>query len=328
MKTLYSISEVTQMINNGEVLLLSGDQKSLMKLPNGKWIGGTIPYFMSEDGGLLTHDKIQVVKLPSFMQNYSVKTYNASELKQIPKDYQPNGFSYIIIPAFSDAHSTFAKECSTYDGIFDRPLVGWISGFDLAELGKTSAKVFNGTNGVFTDAKAIVMHVDLPSDKCAQINIINLFYQGSGDIITFESTGFETVDCNINGQKRNFAEYLLSKKINTQLPLVANYMGAMINISFQAVDADKKKVSFYAPVFPGVEYKVATPVFNYEKEFGEQLDNKNIEPFFSCNCILNYLYAHLEGKKTGHIVGPMTFGEIAYMLLNQTTVYLTIENTQ
>jgi hypothetical protein len=41
---------------------------------------------------------------------------------------------------------------------------------------------------------------------------------------------------------------------------------------------------------------------------------------------LNYLYANLEGKKTGHIVGPMTFGEIAYMLLNQTLVYLTFEN--
>ena len=48
--------------------------------------------------------------------------------------------------------------------------------------------------------------------------------------------------------------------------------------------------------------------------------------FFSCNCILNYLYSELEGKKTGGITGPITFGEIAYQLLNQTMVYLTIED--
>ena len=51
-----------------------------------------------------------------------------------------------------------------------------------------------------------------------------------------------------------------------------------------------------------------------------------MDPVFTCNCILNYLYANLEGKKTGSIVGPITFGEIAYMLLNQTMVYLTFED--
>jgi hypothetical protein len=36
----------------------------------------------------------------------------------------------------------------------------------------------------------------------------------------------------------------------------------------------------------------------------------------------------LEGKETGHIVGPTTFREIAYMLLHQTLVYLTFGNKQ
>ena len=43
--------------------------------------------------------------------------------------------------------------------------------------------------------------------------------------------------------------------------------------------------------------------------------------------MLNYLYAELEGKKTGSIVGPITFGEIAYVLLNQTLVHLLIEQS-
>lgn len=45
---------------------------------------------------------------------------------------------------------------------------------------------------------------------------------------------------------------------------------------------------------------------------------------FSCNCILNYQYAGLEGKKSGSVTSPVTFGEIAYQLLNQTLVYLNI----
>ena len=46
---------------------------------------------------------------------------------------------------------------------------------------------------------------------------------------------------------------------------------------------------------------------------------------YSCNCILNYLYGDLEGKKTGGFTGPVTFGEIAYILLNQTLVKLDVK---
>jgi hypothetical protein len=39
---------------------------------------------------------------------------------------------------------------------------------------------------------------------------------------------------------------------------------------------------------------------------------------------LNYLYGKLEGRKTGDLTGPITFGEIAFQLLNQTLVYLEV----
>lgn len=47
---------------------------------------------------------------------------------------------------------------------------------------------------------------------------------------------------------------------------------------------------------------------------------------FSCNCTLNFLYSELEGKRTGQLVGPVAFGEIAYQGLNQTLVYLQIDD--
>jgi hypothetical protein len=34
----------------------------------------------------------------------------------------------------------------------------------------------------------------------------------------------------------------------------------------------------------------------------------------------------LDGKKTGEITGPVTFGEVAYQLFNQTMVYLTVSD--
>ena len=323
MKSMMTVDEASALIKSGARLFVSGDESLLAGLPRGEWVGGTIPYFMSEDGGLCTRDKVQVVKLPDFVTAATVKLYDASGLARIPADYQANGFSYIVIPAFSEAHQKFAKDCSTWPGVFDRPLVGWIAGVDLKDLGKITPKVVNGQTGEVSGSKAAVMHIDLAAHRHAQANIINLFQQGGGDTITFPTAGFEVTDCFVNGQKQCFAAYVEAKKVNIQQPLVANYMGAMVNVSFQAVDASGGKVALYAPVFPGVEYKVADPVGDYEAGFLKELDRRPVDPVFACNCILNYLYAKLEGKKTGHIVGPMTFGEIAYMLLNQTLVYLT-----
>ncbi|EKO40320.1 MAG: hypothetical protein B193_0938, partial [Solidesulfovibrio magneticus str. Maddingley MBC34] len=101
-----------------------------------------------------------------------------------------------------------------------------------------------------------------------------------------------------------------------------------VNISFQDVDEVEGQVKFYAPVFTGIRYKHARPVTDYVKVFNDRLGREGAidssRVAFSCNCILNYLYSELEGKKTDPFVGPVTFGEIAYQLLNQTLVYLEI----
>ena len=54
--------------------------------------------------------------------------------------------------------------------------------------------------------------------------------------------------------------------------------------------------------------------------------DKRSDIVLSCNCILNHLCSELEGKKTGEITGPVTFGEVAYQLFNQTMVYLTVSD--
>lgn len=323
-KTMYSVDEVIKLIKTNATLLISGDENLLKQLPKGKWLAGTTPYFMSERGGIFSKTELQVIEMPKSLSDIKIKSYSKDQLQNIPKDYFSNGFSYILIPAFSSIHITFAKESFNYSGLFDRPLLGWIAGYDLKE-NYAKAKVFNGETGEVCEEDAIVLHCQLPAHQYAQINTINLFQQGIGDTIQFEKAGFEVNECLINGNKKNFADYLLENKIDTRLPLVANYSGAMINASFNKILATEKRVTLFAPVFPGIEYKIATPVENYEDEFNAELSRDKISPIFSCNCILNYQHAKLENKMLGDITGPITFGEIAYILLNQTMVYLTIE---
>lgn len=326
MRSMMTVKEAASLIQDGKRLFVSGEESLLGQLPRGAWVGGTIPYFMTEDGGMCSREKLQATVLPEFIRDATARFYGPAELSHIPADYKPNGFSYVIIPAQTDTHQTFAKDCSTWPGVFNRPLFGWISGVHLDHLGTVKPKVVNGETGKSSDSEAIVMHLDLPASKYARLSTINLFHQGRGDTITFSTSGFEVSSCLINGQEQNLAHYLTAKRADTHLPLVADYMGAMVNVSFQRVDAASGKVALYAPVFRGVEYKIAAAVDDYEREFSRQIAQQHVDAVFSCNCILNYLYAKLEGKKTGDIVGPVTFGEIAYMLLNQTLVYLTFEN--
>jgi hypothetical protein len=183
----------------------------------------------------------------------------------------------------------------------------------------------DGTTAGASSTSAVVLHGTLPPGRSATVGIVNIFTQGQGDRIEFETEGFSVKDCLVNGKRRNFSEYLKERRIDTKVPLVADYFGSMINVSFQRVDDAEKVVHFYAPVFRDVTYKVAAEVSDYPAAFQKataQLPSTRI--VFSCNCILNYIHGNLEGKKIGGVGGPFTFGEIAYQLLNQTLVYVEI----
>jgi hypothetical protein len=321
---MMTVSAVSELINSGVNLYLAASEELLTQLPKGNWIGGTIPYFMTANGGLITHEKIHVTQLPSNVVRTQICQYSESTLNEIPKNYLPNGLSLIVLPAFSNVHLKYAKECTTWSGIFNQPIVGWITGTDLSNSTEIP-KVINGKTGELLTDQALVMHTELSNDVMVTANIINIFEQSEGDTIEFQTTGFDAEMATVNGKEVNLADYLLKNKIDLRQPLVADYLGAMINVSFRDLDSVSQKVRFYAPVFPGVKYKLAKSFGNYEQEFENALKRHQLDqPIFACNCILNFLYGNLEGKKSGHVICAMTFGEIAYMLLNQTFVYVTI----
>jgi hypothetical protein len=324
---LYSVEETSTAIEEGKILWLAGDENLLRQLPKGRWIGATIPYFMSSDGGQTSKEKIFVHELdPKIATKIHIKSYTTTTLHNITKEAPDNGFSILLLPALTDIHLQYAQNAPDYEDMYLKPVIGWVAGVHLDDIDSVKPRVFNGGTGKDSEENALVMHVTLKEDKMASINIVNIQEQGDGDTLEFQQTGFATESVLVNGVEQNFAAYLLENKVDIKQPLVADYSGAMINVSFQGIDQDNNTVSFYAPVFSGVEYKLAKPVPEYVTAFMDALPAKNQAVSFSCNCILNYLYSDLEGKQTPPMFGPMTFGEIAYQLLNQTLVYLVIED--
>jgi hypothetical protein len=304
---------------------LAGDENLLKLLPAGNWIGGSIPYFMTEEGGLTTHNKIYVTEMPESVSEISIKVYDATNLGSVYADAAQHGFSIIIMPGSSKTHLEFALHAPQYKDFGHSPLIGWIAGVHLDNLGKITPKVFYGPTQTMLEDAAVVMHASLSPRCVAEINYVNIFEQGEGDTITFPQDGFSSSEAYINGAKTNFADYITQQNLDLRLPLVADYFGAKVNVSFQSVDLVKHEVRLYAPVFAGVSYKHAKPLHDYVQQFTAMFPSHLSEhPAFSCNCVLNYLYSELEGKRTGKITGPATFGEVVYQLLNQTVAYLTV----
>ena len=325
MADLSTLEEAQAAIATGKPHLVAGDARLLTQLPKGPWIGGTTAYFMTQSGGCVDRDRLFLTPLAEPIQSVSVRSYSDGALANIPSFYPTHGCSFIVLPAGSRAHLLFARDCFAYPGLMNQPLVGWNAGVHLDAVEESNPLVLDGTTGEYFENRAVVMHASLDPEYYAKVEIINPFARGNGDTITFPHSGFTISECLVNGELCNFAEYLLRHSIDTRLPLVADYAGALINVSFQGIDIQEKRVRLYAPVFAGVEYRLAVPSESIDQLIRSELKARNAAPVFSCNCILNFLYAELEGKGTGIATGPVTFGELAYIQLNQTLVYLTFE---
>ncbi|MCL2877848.1 MAG: hypothetical protein FWF13_03610 [Acidobacteria bacterium] len=318
---LKTFDEVSDMINLGKWLHISGNEGLLKKLPSGNWIGGSTEYFMSGDGGRVTDEKLFVSEIP--YDNCAIVSYDENNIENITKDAFENGFTIAILPFDSEVHKVYAANSAGFKGMFAKNIVGWISGVNLSKKGQTPITV-NGKTTEGSSSKAVALHIQTPNNQMVNIGIVNIFTPNEDSpVIEFHEDGFSMNKCLIDGREVVFADYLARNGIDTKLPLVGSYSGAGINVSFKQIE--NGTVHFYAPVFRNIKYRFANKISDYAKEFAEKLEQfKNAKAVFSCNCILNFLYGELENKQVQHFYGPITFGEIAYQLVNQTLVYVVI----
>jgi hypothetical protein len=319
---LMNLSGATEMIYSGKAVHIAGTENLLKRLPRGNWIGGTTEYFMADGGGRVSDETLFVTAFDCV--NFRVETYSADNIRYVAGDAYDNGFSVVILPYDSEVHRVYAQSAPGFTDMFIKNIVGWVAGVNLAKPGQIPATINGQTGKTYAD-KAVVLHLEVPPEKTVTLNIINIFEQDvKSPVIEFAQEGFFAETCFVDGRKTALADYIKANNINIKLPLVGNYSGNGVNTSFKSIE--NGVCSFYAPVFAGIKYKIAKGISDYESEFKDRVaghDGKSV--VFSCNCILNFLYGGLEGKSTGIFTGPITFGEIAYQLVNQTLVYVSVE---
>ena len=332
MQRLISVSEANNLIQDGKVLHIAGHERALSQLSCGAWVGGTTPYFLTDRGGMVERNKVYVNEIPTSQAMVKTLWVGVDELEDCLGFRPVNGFSVVIIPAQSPFHFAYALAANTASHLFDSAIVGWVSGAHLDDLGHHSPKVFDGFTGKSSDQDMIVMQVELPDNLSAKVGMINLFEPGQGDEIVFADTGFSATTCWINGKADNIYDYVVREAINQELPLMFERPNKTAfpdqefdvweNVGFKSLDAKTRSVEFYAPVQKGVIYRQAKPLQNYRQSLIAATRKINFAPTFSCHCVLNYLYAELEGNEPISFSGPATFGEIANTLHTQSLAYL------
>jgi hypothetical protein len=319
---LLDFQKTSALIAEGKLLHIAGTESLLKKLPKGNWIGGSTEYFIGEGGGVVSDNELSVSVLD--FAEYKWGVYDCENIKNVASEGFDNGLTILIIPFNSGVHTEYAENAPAYDDMFIKPVVGWISGLNLGKEGQTPIAVNGFTGESFAD-KAVALSVAVPDGKRADIKIINIFNEDeTSPVISFTENGFKADSCLVNGEETNFAAYIAENNIDTNLPLVGDYAGSGVNVSIKSI-ADGT-VNFYAPVFSHIDYRFAEAIKDYESAFASRLEEvENKDSIFACNCILNFLYGNLEGKKINGLYGGVTFGEIAWQLLNQTLVYVTID---
>ncbi len=322
---MLSLAEASARIVAGDVMTIAGSEEMLRALPKGNWIGGTTVYFVTDKGGEMVRDRVFCTTFTKATRA-AVRHVPATDLASIPHGYIAGGVTMIMIPAFSKAHEDFALHGQDYEGVFDQPLAGWVTGVHLDEIGKTLPLVFDGATGVAHDEGALLLHIALAEGAAVELDILNIFKQreGAGQSLRFAHSGFTATTAMLGDTEVRLADYIAREGIDLSLPLMANYAGAMVNVSVRDIDAATGLVTFYAPVVEGADYRFAAPLASYADAFAAGAQGAAADQF-SCNCILNYIHGEMEGKRAGHFTGPVTFGEIAYILLNQTLVRLDIQ---
>lgn len=326
MNQLVTVREANDLIDGGLALHIAGDEDALHQLHRGTWIGGTIPYFLTDKGGVVERERVFVTALPDIATDIETRLIDIGHIPAITTEAPTNGFSIVIAPGLTDIHTIYGLTANSIPGIQEAAVVGWISGVHLDEIGKRKPKVFDGRSGTACDNRIVVMRAKLPPRKRASIGTINVFEPGKGDEIVFSESSFSAGPCIINGTAEDFYDYARRKELDLTLPLITDLSGRAINVSFQSLDHELRRVRFYAPVMKGRPYRQAAPMPDYREALIAAAKRFNETPAFACNCILNYVHGKLEGDQSIPLTGPATFGELAHVLVNQTLVYLIIRD--
>lgn len=326
MNELVTPEEANALIERGCVLHIAGVEPALNKLKRGCWIGGTTPYMLSRDGGVVEREKVFVTELPVKPGAITTRFVDIGNIPAISTEAPRNGFTLVIAPGMSEIHTIYSLTAANIPGIRDIAMMGWISGVHIDDRHDFIPKVFDGVSGEVTHDRIVVMQAALPSTKEARVGIVNLVKPGDGDTFVFDAPGFAVSDCEINGQRDNFYAYAVRHNLGVHCPLVTDLHGEYVAVGLKLIDAETRSVQLYAPVMRGRVYRLAEAPPDYRDALIRVAETMNVKPVLSVNCVHNFHTGGLRGHHFNPLPGPAVFGELAHVLMNQTLVYLMIRD--
>jgi len=322
---LCDVAEANALIDRGHVLHIAGDEQALRQLHCGHWIGGTTPYILTSQGGIVEREKVFVSSMPVTATAATIHFVDIGHIPALSTEAPRNGFTIVIAPAMSEIHTIYGLTAASIPGIRDIAILGWIAGVDLDGRQKNTAKVFNGLTGEAADDRIVALHAALPSNREAVVDIVNLARPGTGDAFVFSAPSFSVQKCEINGEVQDLYAYALRNNLDLKQPLVTDLNGEYISVSFKAFDGESRSVKFYAPVMKGRVYRLADSVPDYRDALIRFAARQKLEPVLSFNCVHNFAYGGLQGDQFNPLPGPAVFGELAHVLMNQTLVCLSVK---
>ncbi|MEL6537559.1 MAG: hypothetical protein AAFQ98_19210, partial [Bacteroidota bacterium] len=93
---LMAAAEVAELITAGRCLVISGEDALLDALPQGNWIGGSIPYFYLKDEiGRMDKEHMHVTDFTDLVEEFTIATYQEDSLQNVCVDGYDNGFNFL-----------------------------------------------------------------------------------------------------------------------------------------------------------------------------------------------------------------------------------------
>jgi hypothetical protein len=300
------------MIGEGLYLILAGERETLQQLPAGNWMAGSTPsYVSSGQPGEIAKNQLYVNQVPEYAVNVEIKTYDAENLRHIFTEGPDNGFTVLLLPFASEILREYALHAFDYENFGLVPLIGWVAGTGNTWESLQTDVVMYGPDATAHLNKAIVMHVGLPADKYAEIHIHSPFKIHSDVTVVFDENTVAPQEALINGERQNLREYMIRHNINFQYPLIVNLAGINICVTF---NYDASQLTTMTALFKGVNYHFSEP--------DTQVWEIPQDRIYALCCL--YYIINPDPEKLSQMTGPVTYGEIAYQMVTQSVVYLTI----
>lgn len=324
-RAMASVAEVGSLIKAGHILILAGAEDDLAKLPPGNWIGGTAAGFLIRDGLAETAGQLIYADLSPIATRTVLRVVSARQLRNLSQFYPENGFAMIIMPGQSDLLRAIATRMPDWPSLYNTPLVGWVSGVPLSEIGRRQPSIFCGTGKPRHD-RAAIMYVSLPENMFAELNVVNPFSVASCTAIRFFEKGYDIRDlCQLNGQRVRLNQLISTGKIDPTLPLLADKDGALLNNSIIAHDPEAGRVTFLNPVDPALTYRFAELPVSFSDSFAKASEGINpATATLSSICVAGLRHFDETMRHRLPAIAPVTFGQIGYTLLTQTIACLNL----